>query len=249
MLKLCFYLTIYYELQLYPIISIFLAMAMAATVKTRRGLFIVIEGCDRSGKTIIAQRLHKELFERFTLQSKTFRFPHKDTMIGQVLHKHLSGVQLLDGKLSHLLFAANRWEQAGLIKHYLERGLHVIVDRYSYSGAAFSNANYDLNLKWCMTVEADLPAPDCIIYLHVSHCEAIKRHGFGPTTDERKRIQDAVRTNFFRLMDPRWKYIDTDQVPLDDVFTQVLEYTLSQINTLNREPFHRPIASLWNEFA
>lgn len=50
----------------------------------------------------------------------------------------------------HLLFSANRWERAKNIIKTLEAGVTVIVDRYCYSGVAFSAAKgklYSVKVK------------------------------------------------------------------------------------------------------
>lgn len=44
----------------------------------------------------------------------------------------------LSDEAIHLLFSANRWERANNIMKLLEAGTTLIVDRYCYSGVAFS---------------------------------------------------------------------------------------------------------------
>ena len=89
-----------------------------------RGMLIVFEGCDRSGKTTQCQRLVKELNDG----SKFMRFPDRSTKIGQVIDQYLRGEQTLDDHVIHLLFSTNRWEKVAELRAALDAGRHVIVD-------------------------------------------------------------------------------------------------------------------------
>ena len=61
-----------------------------------------------------------------------------------------------------------RWELVPEIKSSLEAGVTVIIDRYAYSGAAFSAAKPGLNLSWCKKPDVGLPRPDLVCFLDVS---------------------------------------------------------------------------------
>ncbi|RYY74395.1 hypothetical protein EON63_19680 [archaeon] len=47
-----------------------------------------------------------------------------------------------------------------------------MCDRYAYSGVAYSSAK-GLDLKWCMTCDQGLPAPDCIFFLDIPVQDAV----------------------------------------------------------------------------
>ena len=102
----------------------------------QRGALIVLEGCDRSGKTTVCKRLINHLNDTHQLlkndqkPAKMMRFPDRDTAIGQEINKYLKGTQELDDHVIHLLFAANRWELVKDMKKALEAGQNIIVDRY-----------------------------------------------------------------------------------------------------------------------
>ena len=49
------------------------------------------------------------------------------------------------------------------------------VDRYSYSGVAFS-ATKGLDLSWCKALEVGLPTPDLVLYLDKT-AEIATEHG------------------------------------------------------------------------
>lgn len=88
----------------------------------------------------------------------------------------------------------------------------MIVDRYAYSGVAFSAAKEGLSLEWCKQPDRGLPCPDLVCFLDVSSDEAAKRGGFGEERYEKRDFQEKVRKNYEELMkqDETWKVIDTD---------------------------------------
>lgn len=56
----------------------------------------------------------------------------------------------------------------------LEGGTHLIVDRYVYSGIAYSAAkgNRHLTREWCSPAEQGLLAPDAVFFLQVDAAAA-----------------------------------------------------------------------------
>lgn len=48
----------------------------------------------------------------------------------------------------------------------LKQGTHLVVDRYAYSGVAYSAAK-GLSRSWCASVDEGLLAPDVVFFLHV----------------------------------------------------------------------------------
>ena len=131
----------------------------------KRGALIIFEGCDRSGKTTQCKRQVERLTEKFGLQDNDqpssigMRFPDRTTEIGKAINGYLQNTSELDDHVIHLLFTANRWEKVSELKAALERGQHVIVDRYSFSGIAFSSAKDGMSLEWCRQPERGLPKP------------------------------------------------------------------------------------------
>ena len=57
-----------------------------------------------------------------------------------MINSYLQNTKDIDDHAVHLLFSANRWEQSSEMLSYLNSGVTLIVDRYAYSGAAFSGA-------------------------------------------------------------------------------------------------------------
>ncbi|TRY63989.1 hypothetical protein TCAL_02077 [Tigriopus californicus] len=207
---------------------------------TGRGLLIVFEGCDRSGKTTHCTRLVSELNARFTAQF--MRFPDRSTLVGRMIDAYLKGEKELDDHAIHLLFSTNRWEKVDELKRALENGSHVVVDRYAFSGVAFSAAKDGMSMQWCKQPDRGLPRPDLVCFLDVSPDEAQKRGGFGRERYEKLEFQARVRQNYDHLMDDTWQIIQTDHKTMDQVYAEVMavvERTMqSQIN-------QKPLTPLW----
>lgn len=115
-----------------------------------------------------------------------------------MINSYLQGEAQQDDHSIHLLFSANRWEAAQLIKSDLSNGIIVILDRYSYSGAVYSAAkdNPDLSLEWAWQPEVGLPRPDLLLFLSISSEEAARRGGYGEERYETDAMQSKVRRLF-----------------------------------------------------
>lgn len=102
-----------------------------------------------------------------------------------------------------MLFSANRWEVAQSIHDDINKGITVIVDRYSFSGAVYSAAkgNANLSLHWAWQPEVGLPRPDLCLFLSISPGEAAKRGGYGVERYETDSMQKRVRDLFLSLLD------------------------------------------------
>eukprot|EP00268_Persea_americana_P065563 TRINITY_DN876_c0_g1_i9.p1 TRINITY_DN876_c0_g1~~TRINITY_DN876_c0_g1_i9.p1 ORF type:complete len:220 (+),score=38.79 TRINITY_DN876_c0_g1_i9:258-917(+) len=130
-----------------------------------RGALIVLEGLDRCGKTSQSSRLVSHLKKKgFSVES--WRFPDRTTSVGEMISAYLSNKSQLDDRTTHLLFSANRWEKRLLMESKLKSGTTLVVDRYSYSGVAFSAAK-GLDIEWCKAPEIGLVAPDLVVYLDI----------------------------------------------------------------------------------
>lgn len=108
--------------------------------KFKRGALIVIEGVDRSGKSTQCKKLVESLLEN-KVSAVYMNFPDRTTVIGGLINEYLRNQNCkLNDQTIHLLFSANRWENIEKMKNFLNKGTTLIVDRYSYSGIAFSSS-------------------------------------------------------------------------------------------------------------
>lgn len=172
------------------------------TLPFKRGKLYVFEGLDRSGKTTQISYLEGMKKMRFP----SARSSSANDYISTLISNALSGEAKLDGRVLHLLFAADRWNRASEITDALENGIDVVIDRYSYSGAAYTLARHmfdnpecdivDLQrmLTWAISVEIGLPKPDVVFLFDADPEELAKRADYGSNDiHEKIPLQVCIR--------------------------------------------------------
>ncbi|KAI0217690.1 Thymidylate kinase, partial [Lamellibrachia satsuma] len=129
----------------------------------------------------------------------------RETAIGNIINQYLKKKYKLEDHAIHLLFTANTWESVPKMKELLQNGTTLVVDRYAYSGVAYSAAKQGIDMSWCRQTEIGLPKPDAVMFLQLSPEAASKRDGFGEERYEQKEFQDKVAQNYNKLKDESWK--------------------------------------------
>ncbi|QLQ82656.1 hypothetical protein HG537_0H04190 [Torulaspora globosa] len=163
-----------------------------------RGKLVLFEGLDRTGKTTQSDILVERLQPDVTL----IKFPERSTEIGALIDRYLKDKTFeLPDQAVHLLFSANRWEMAERIKQLLLQGTHVVLDRYVYSGIAYSAAKHTdkMDRSWCLQPDRGLPRPDLTIFLTSDDAENELRAGFGEERYEKSEFQQEVKRQFIEV--------------------------------------------------
>jgi dTMP kinase len=179
----------------------------------KRGSLFVFEGIDRCGKSTQV-RLLSERFKVKDIPIVLYNFPNRETVIGKQIDAYLKGDNTLNDEEVHLLFSKNRWEMMDSIKDALKEGYNVVIDRYAYSGVAFSAAK-GLDLDWCKKPDSGLLNPDAVIYLELSVDEAMKRANYGEERYEKRDFQFEVKRMYDVLRDDNWFIVDADKTPTE----------------------------------
>ncbi|XP_058493928.1 thymidylate kinase [Solea solea] len=208
----------------------------------KRGALIVLEGVDRAGKTTQCKKLVHAL-QQSGRPAEMMRFPDRTTTIGQLISAYLEKKSELEDHTVHLLFSANRWELAPVMKKKLEQGITLVVDRYAFSGVAFTSAKPGFSLDWCMKPDVGLPEPDLVMFLQLSPTDAALRGQFGEERYETSVFQRAVQQKFEHLMkDPsvNWQVIDASQ-SIEDVNKDITSHSLNTVDTAQ----NLPLGELW----
>ncbi|XP_011652986.1 thymidylate kinase isoform X2 [Cucumis sativus] len=206
-----------------------------------RGALVVLEGLDRCGKTTQASRLAQYL-EGLGHSVELWRFPDRTTSVGQMISSYLSNESQLDDHTIHLLFSANRWEKRSLMETKLKGGTTIILDRYSYSGVAFSCAK-GLNFEWCKAPEVGLLAPDLVLYLNISPKMAAERKGYGSERYEQIEFQNQVVEAYRDLMiGSNWQIVDACQ-PMEVIEKELQEIVLDCVKKCQNGA---PLSDLWS---
>jgi len=144
----------------------------------KKAKFIVFEGIDGSGKSTISNMLFEKINSHTGNIYKTFE--PTDSPIGSVIKNILNKRIISDDKTIGALFLADRLDHiqnpiSGIL-NYLNKGTHVISDRYYYSSYAYHVPM--LSMDWVINANkvcADLLRPDVVFYFDISAEESMRR--------------------------------------------------------------------------
>ena len=167
---------------------------------SRRGLLIVFEGLDRSGKST-QSRLLSEALKSKNFKTELWQYPNRKTTIGSMINDYLSKKIELEDHAVNLLFSANRWETVKDMKEKLNSGVNLIVDRYAYSGVAYTSAKTGFDFDWCKQCDVGLPKADLVCFMDTKIEDLEKRENFGDERYETSEFQKNVYANFKKLFD------------------------------------------------
>lgn len=207
--------------------------------KMTRGALIVFEGCDRSGKTTQCKKLVDAL-NSTQIPTSYMSFPDRTTAVGNLINNYLQKREELPDKVIHVLFSANRWELEPKIKTLLYQGTTVVVDRYAYSGVAFSASKKNMDIDWCKLSDTGLPSPDIVFFLKLHQEACGRRAGFGEERYENKEFQERVASNFDKLTTSNWKVIDADK-DVDALHSELYAYSVDVVDHAK----HKKLEYLW----
>jgi dTMP kinase len=131
----------------------------------KKGVFIVIEGLDGSGKTTQAKTLTAKL--RRTHNAIYTAEPSKGKIGMFIRNRVLYGEKRPPTAIEALLFAADRIEHVqNEVLPALAEGRVVVSDRYVYSSLAYQGSA-GLNLDWIETINAHALKPDLALFIDV----------------------------------------------------------------------------------
>lgn len=202
----------------------------------KRGALIAIEGLDRTGKTTQTEQLLAKL-SSLGIDHKLVKFPQRNTTIGQLINQYLTDKSFeLNDQAAHLLFSANRWELIDEIKKDLEMGKIILLDRYVYSGVAYSSAK-GLDFQWCLNPDVGLPKPDITIFLKFKENSGnSNRDGFGDERYEVEEFQEKVKMMFEQFnQNPEWNPLFVDGLNIHQVHENIWEVLQDYVGGIDSE--------------
>lgn len=173
----------------------------------KKGIFIVFEGIDGSGKTtqarLLAERLETE-GRRVRLTAEPTPFPS-----GKALREALGGrvkktecqmaVMFVGDRIVH-----NTHPEEGISK-LLDEGIDVICDRYYYSTLAYQGQSTDY--EWVKSMNLKCPEirrPDLCIYVDLLPAQSLERISRGRESVEiyeNEETLTAVRNRFLSVIE------------------------------------------------
>lgn len=143
-----------------------------------KGLFIVFEGIDGSGKSTQIERLAKKLTaDKFDVYQT---FEPSDGPVGTLVRDMLKGKVEIDQRTIASLFAADRTDhlvnKRNGIADKVGNGQIVLCDRYYFSSYAYHSQYVDMD--WVIqsnVINADILKPDLNIFIDVDPEACFKR--------------------------------------------------------------------------
>ena len=151
-----------------------------------RGLLVVFEGLDQSGKQTQAERLRDHVLAGGRA-CELLSFPAYETPIGHEIRAGLHGERDYGPDVMQLLYIANRFERKPEIERLLAAGTIVVCDRYRASSVAYGEA-HGLDARWLSDTQRHLPQPDLTILLDIAPETAARRK----TADRDKYERDLA---------------------------------------------------------
>ncbi|MGQ9478507.1 MAG: dTMP kinase [Thermoproteota archaeon] len=185
----------------------------------RRGFHIALEGIDGSGKTTVSTNLYLRFRDKgylcfYTIEPTYMR-------VGSIIRLHASRIRNVPQYYLALLFAADRVEHyERIIRKKLEKGHHVISDRYVYSSIAYQGGLID-DIQWVREVNNRVPPPDLAIYLDIDPSEALRRKRAHSSFSD-PAVLSRVRKAYLELVENRELILVDASMPLEEVLRKVV---------------------------
>lgn len=132
----------------------------------KKGVIIVFEGIDQSGKGT-QSKLFVEGLKGKGFSVEYMHFHDTSTPIGKELQLFFEGYRDFSPMVRQLLFAANRYERNDYIGELVQKNDFIIIDRYIPSGLAYGIAN-GIEIDWMLNLESHLNQPDIVVLLDIS---------------------------------------------------------------------------------
>lgn len=169
-----------------------------------KGLFIVLEGIDGSGKTTLATSM-KSILESEGYAVMITAEP-TDGPIGRLLRSE----QVDSPRAEALLFVADRACHTESMMASVEKGVVVICDRYYGSTLAYQSASstepvFDIGFLEMLN-DRVISEPDITFVLDIDPEESLRRvdvRGEQKSKFERLEFQKRVRENYLRISEER----------------------------------------------
>ncbi|XP_063721648.1 thymidylate kinase-like [Symsagittifera roscoffensis] len=212
----------------------------------RRGMLIVFEGLDKAGKSTQAQKLVTKI-EQSGRKVELMKFPDRSTHIGKSINEYLVDSKFkLNDKSIHLLFSANRWEKYDEMKNKLNDGISLVVDRYAFSGVAYTCAKPGFTMQWSKSPDIGLLKPDIVFFMLLNPDNAQHRGDYGAERYEKVEFQKKVLDNFMGMKDETWQLVNAED-SIDSIHGGIVE-KYEDVLKNRKENFEKGhIPNLWSD--
>ena len=207
--------------------KIIITPSVGELVSCRRGYYVVLEGIDGAGKTILSRMLCEELSNR-GFKCRIVREPWTSEI------KKLLSESNLNPIVEAYLFAADRlYMHQKVLSRYLEEELIVIGDRSFIASIAYQSSR-GAPQELVESINSFAIKPDLVVLLDLPVDEAldrIKDPGRQLRRLEEKSLLEKIRRKYLEIADSglyNMRVVDASK-SIDEVFNEVLNIILENI--------------------
>ena len=213
-----------------------------------RGILIVIDGIDGSGKATQTKLLTRGL-RRAGFRVATLDYPQYHRFFGTLIKDYQYGLlgPPVHPKIASVLYEIDRWETKDRILGWLRAGKIVVLDRYLTANQIHQGGRVPIRdrktfLVWLAKLEHEilgLPKPDVIIYLQVPAkiAAGLSRDRGGRDKMERDLAHQeaSTRSAIALAKSGRWKVISCVQngqlLAKEIIAKKILAYVRTKITS------------------
>ena len=204
-----------------------------------KGKFIVFEGIDGSGKSTQMELLAESLRKRGIKVRLTLEPTYG--LVGETLHRILSGEIKADPKVTAALFVADRLDHItnpkdGILKS-LEEGETVLCDRYYFSSYAYQST--EVPGEWVVGANklcVGTLKPDATVFIDISPQTAMNRIianrdtlEIYETEEKLTRIRKSYFDAFDRMKDTERVEIINGERDISEIASDIEKYIIENI--------------------
>lgn len=170
----------------------------------KRGLYIVFEGPDGSGKSIQAQKIVDRL-NQMNIPTVHFREPGgelgRENTIGEKIRLILQDQNTVINDMCELaLFTANRAQLIEEIKEYIDKGINVICERNFLSSVVYQGYGRGIDIDFILKVTQMFvdQFPDLVVLYQVNAGESTERVNSRGSKDRIESESQAFHEKVFQ---------------------------------------------------
>jgi len=200
------------------------------------GLFIVLEGIDKSGKKTQGNFIKKILEER-GYEVTTVDYPDYSRPIGKIIFDYLHKKFEFPKDSVWQFWALDQIQDREIIKKCQDDPKKIFLAiRFCHSNFAYQSAgNVPLELMLRYYEQFEVPVPDLVIYMNINQEESLRRRQEGENDryEENLEFLGNVRENYMRLYKENvfakeWVMVDGTKT-IEEISKEIQDIVLSRL--------------------
>lgn len=198
--------------------------------KKKRGLLIVVEGIDGTGKSSQVKMLADAL--RAHGESVLQDSEPSDGPFGKILRASMTEGRLSPQDELDLFHKDRKQHIDDVILPALEQGTHVVLDRYYFSTMAYQGANGFDVAELRATNESFAPAPDLLFILDLDADSALDRigaRGDEANEFEQRNTLQFCRDVFLSVQNEQYTHVIDSSSSIERIHSELLTLSLAEI--------------------